>query len=251
MELLKHPNLKESMKALQNGIAKSHCCILSANCSVRYSGRAESFLPLGDRIIFIKPDTTILLHQTSGSQPVNWMPGKTVHNVIMEDGKLSLISTRQSPSEKLKIDISKIHFINTMQMEDTETIQTVGTEKDMADMIMNNPDLISNDFKPVNQEEQTKYGFIDVMGKDKDKNLVIVECKRYNADLSAVTQLRRYVEKIKNSKGIKNVKGIVAAPKISKNALQMLNDWGFEFKKVEPPKYFEERKKSQTKLDGF
>ena len=35
-----------------------------------------------------------------------------------------------------------------------------------------------------------------------NKTLTIVECKRYTGDLKAVSQLRRYVEKIKSSKGI-------------------------------------------------
>jgi hypothetical protein len=251
MELAKFPDNETALKILQTGISKSQCCIMSANCSVKYSGRAESFLPFGDRIVFIKPDTTILLHQTTGSQPVNWMPGKTVHNVINENGKLVLISVRQSPVEKLRVEIEKVYFINTMKLEDSEELQSHGSEKEMSEMIYKNPALIDADFKPVSTEEQTKYGFIDVFGYDKNKTLVVVECKRYNADLGAVTQLRRYVEKIKSAKGVEKVRGVIAAPKISKNALKMLEDWRFEFRKIDPPKHFEEQKKKQTKLDHF
>jgi RecB family endonuclease NucS len=118
-------------------------------------------------------------------------------------------------------------------------------------MIYDNPKLISEDFKPLSREEHTKYGFIDVFGHDKNGTLIIVECKRYKADLGAVTQLRRYVEKIMKDKGLKEVKGIIAAPKISPNAHKMLHDWGFDFKKVEPPKFFEEKKKKQSTLDVF
>ncbi|MBI4141199.1 DUF91 domain-containing protein, partial [Candidatus Woesearchaeota archaeon] len=125
------------------------------------------------------------------------------------------------------------------------------TEEDMSKMLYSNPELIELGFKPVSQEEQTKYGFIDVFGTDKDGVLTVVECKRYCADLSAVTQLRRYVEKIKESKGIDTVRGIIAAPKITDNAKNMLEDWGFKFISVNPPKYLEEFDKKQSKLDFF
>jgi len=46
--------------------------------------------------------------------------------------------------------------------------------------------------------------------KDTKGNLVVVECKRYGADYNAVSQLQRYVEKIKQSKGISKVRGILA-----------------------------------------
>ncbi|MBW2972382.1 DUF91 domain-containing protein, partial [Candidatus Woesearchaeota archaeon] len=132
-----------------------------------------------------------------------------------------------------------------------QKIQIIGTERDMSEMIYNNPALIAPDFKPVSMEEQTQYGFIDVFGYDKDNNLVIVECKRYCADLSAVTQLRRYVEKMKKAKGTENVLGVVAAPKITANALTMAEDWGYRFVAVDPPKYKERYNKDQKTLEGF
>jgi hypothetical protein len=79
----------------------------------------------------------------------------------------------------------------------------------------------------------------------------VIECKRYRGDLSAVTQLRRYVEKIKEAKGVDNVRGILICPKISPNALRMLQDCGFSFKAVNPPNYLERYDKGQKRLDGF
>jgi RecB family endonuclease NucS len=250
MILEKYPSNEKALEILNDGINKKHACIISAHCTARYSGRAESYLEEGDRIIFIKPDTTILIHQNTGSQPVNWMPNNTVHRAELEGDKLILTSARISPPEKLVIELRKIHFINTLEMDDNKKLQSQGSEKDMSDMIYANPHLISKDFKPISREEQTKYGFIDVFGHDKGI-LTIIECKRYNADLGAVTQLRRYVEKMKKDKGLEKVKGIIAAPKISANALKMLQDWGFEYRKIEPPKYFEERKKKQATLKSF
>ncbi|MBS3132897.1 DUF91 domain-containing protein [Candidatus Woesearchaeota archaeon] len=65
-------------EALKNG--KS--VVLGCNCSVNYSGRAESFLADGDRIIIIKSDKTLLIHQPHGSNPVNYMKEGSSHKLL-------------------------------------------------------------------------------------------------------------------------------------------------------------------------
>ena len=89
-----------------------------------------------------------------------------------------------------------MYFFNSQKLEDGRSIVISGTEADMAKMLYEKPEMIEKGFTPVSQEEQTKYGFIDVLGVDKDGMLTVVECKRYCADLGAVTQLRRYVERL-------------------------------------------------------
>ena len=225
--------------------------VFSADCEVTYSGRAEAFLPQGERLIIIKSDKTLLIHQPEGNAPINYMKPGTTHSFVKKDDGTYLCSQNLALKEFLDIKLNKIHFANSHPLTDGQKLTLVGSEKDMSDMIYANPELISDDFKPVSREEQTRYGFIDVFGHDGKGNLVIVECKRYGADLSTVQQLRRYVEKIKESKGIDNVKGIVAAPKITGNAEKMLNDWGFTFVSVNPPKYKERYDKKQRSLAAW
>ncbi|MBW2971600.1 endonuclease NucS [Candidatus Woesearchaeota archaeon] len=236
---------------IRDAIRRNETIVIGCECEVEYSGRAEAFLPLGERLIIIKADNTLLVHQPEGNAPINYMKPDAKHSVRVEDGCLLLSSQNLTLKEYLEIKMRKVHFVNSHLLKDGQKIQIIGTEKDMSEMIYSNPSLISPDFKPLSMEEHTKYGFIDVFGYDKDNNLVIVECKRYNADLAAVTQLRRYVEKMKKLKGTTNVRGIIAAPKISGNAEQMAKDWGFSFIPVEPPKYKEKYKKDQRTLDRF
>ena len=234
---------------LKSALEKSQAIVLGCNCEVKYSGRAESFLPDGDRIILIKEDKTLLIHQPTGNNPVNYMKAGSSHIFTIE-GEKGILKSKNS-KEFLEVSINRIHFFNYLKMSDGKSIVLTGTEKDMADMLMKNPSLIEGGFKPFSQEEHTKYGFIDVFGTDKFNNMAVVECKRYCADLSAVTQLRRYVEKIMDSKGIKNVRGILAAPRITPNAEKMLKDWGFSFVEVAPPKYLEKFDKNQQSLHTF
>ena len=236
---------------LTDAIARNETIVLAGTCSIRYSGRAESYLGPGDRIILIKRDKSILVHQPTGNAPINYMKPDASHTATLEGNTLVLRSKNLALKEFLDITIERVHFYNSQKLEDSQTIIVAGTEEDMSNMLYNNPELVEAGFKPVSREEQTKYGFIDVFGADKNGVLTIVECKRYCADLSAVTQLRRYVEKMMVSKGVAKIRGILAAPKITENAKKMLEDWGFEFKSIKPPKYLEEFDKKQAKLDFF
>ena len=238
------------MEDVNKAIETGKTVIIGCRCTVTYSGRAESFLEEGDRIVIIKPDKTLLIHQPSGSNPVNYMKEKASHKFVRKRGGYALNSESEDKKEFIEIAMTKIHSCQILELKDGKKLMLAGSEKDMADMIYKEPKLISATFRPVSREEQTEYGFIDVFGYDKG-NLVIIECKRYNADFNAVDQLLRYVKKVKRMRGIKNVVGMIAAPKISKNALQMLADNGCQFKKIIPPKYHERFNKNQQTLSGF
>ncbi|MEM2916308.1 MAG: endonuclease NucS [Candidatus Woesearchaeota archaeon] len=243
--------LNDYITLLADALKRNETIVFGCNCTIRYSGRAESFLNEGDRVIMIKSDNALLVHQPTGNAPINYMKPGTGYTVRTDGNKLVLKATNILEKESMEITIFRVHFFNSHKLEDGQAIVIAGTEEDMSNMLYKNPELVEEGFKPVSQEEQTKYGFIDVLGTDKDGVLTVVECKRYVADLAAVTQLRRYVEKLMASKGITKVRGILAAPKITPNAEKMLKDWGFSFVSVKPPKYLEEFDKKQKRLDFF
>ena len=239
--------------AFKEALDKSRVIMLSCCCEIHYSGRAESFLGSGDRLIIIKADKTLLIHQPEGSSPINYMKEGTSYTLVKEKegGKLVLRCSNIPLKEYMDIFISRVYSFHQLQLEDSAKIQLIGSERDMSDMIYNNPALIEQGFKPLSREEHTKYGFIDVFGYDKNSVLVVIECKRYTADLKAVDQLQRYVKKIKQLRGLDKVRGILAAPEISPNTLQMLTDNGFEYRKISPPKYLERFNKGQKMLGEY
>ncbi len=243
--------LSEYIGLLNDALKRNETVVFGCTCTIRYSGRAESFLGEGDRIIVIKSDNTLLVHQPMGTAPINYMKPGTGYQAHIDENKMVLKATNILEKENMEITVYRVHFFNAHKLADGQIISVAGTEEDMSNMIYENPELIEKGFRPVSQEEQTKYGFIDVLGTDKEGILTVVECKRYVADLAAVTQLRRYVEKLCASKGITKVRGILAAPKITPNAEKMLNDWGYSFVSVKPPKYLEEFDKKQQRLDVF
>ena len=168
-----------------------------------------------------------------------------------DDYHLLLKAYNSSTKEHLELNISRVYDLMAKNLIDNQKQVLAGTEADMSDMIRDNPHLISEDFKPLSREEHTKFGFIDVFGHDGNGNLVIIECKRYTSGLDAVHQLRRYVEKMKDLRGIKKVQGVLASPRISPNAEEMLKTWGFEWRQIEPPMRLLRYKKSQRTIIDF
>ncbi len=236
---------------VEEAVSKGQTVVLLAKCEIWYSGRAESYLPLGDRIILVKEDSAVIVHQPNGNNPINYMKPGTKVSMNFDDGKLFMNCRNLINKEFLDLRIDSIYSFSTRKLMDGQDIQIEGTEKDMAEMMYNKPELVEKGFRPLSREEHTKYGFIDLFGLDREGKLVVVECKRYRADLPAVSQLRRYVEKIEESKGITHVRGILAAPKITENALKMLQDWGFEFVSINPPRYLEKYDRDQKSLAHF
>jgi len=246
-------NLSEFRVIFNESLNSNKTISFFCKCRILYSGRAEAELEEGDRLIIIKSDNSLIVHQPEGSAPVNYMKAESSIEIQETNHSLILISKNQKYKDELQITITKIYGFQAQKLEDGQKITLAGSEKDMSDMIKNNPELISKDFLPLSREEHNKFGFIDVFGHDGAGNLVIIECKRYTAGLSAVEQLRRYVEKMSELKGInKNkIKGILAAPDIAKNAEEMLISWKYKFKKINPPKKLEKYNKNQKSLREF
>jgi len=238
---------------IKNAIEKKAFIVIAAECEVWYHGKVESYLVEGDRIIIIKQDRVLLVHQPGGVNPINYMKENTEHRLVEEKDGVYLKSKNIFLKDYMDIKLHKIHFVSTHLLDDVGDILVSGSERDMSDMIYENPLLIEEGFKPFSREEHTKFGFIDVFGTDKNGKIVVIECKRDFADFKAVNQLHRYIHKIMKSKGVKEetIRGIIAAPRMSENALVMLKEQGYEFKSVSPPKYLAQYDSKQKKLGEY
>lgn len=221
------------------------------HCTITYSGRAEAYLPRGDRTLIFKQDGVLLIHQPVNGNPINYLKAGCSISFEKIDNHVILHAKSADGKEFLDVEIFRVYDLMQRKLEDGQKQELQGTEKDMSDMIKENPTLISKEFKPLSREEHTKVGFIDVFGHDGDGALVVVECKRYSASLACVTQLRRYVEKIKQLRGIENVKGVMASPGITPNAQVLLNEHGFIWVAVDPPKRLERHNRGQKRLGEF
>jgi len=241
------PSREEIVKILNRALSSDAVITLFAYCRVFYDGRAKSELGPGDRVIIIKPDGSFLIHQKNKREPANWQPPGSVVSIVVEDGKIILKSVRRKPKETLEVELIKTYLVSYFQAEDYEELALTGSEAEMADLIFENPSLIEEGFKPLFREKPIKHGIVDVLGRDKHGNLVVLELKRRRADLHAVSQLKRYVESLREEHG--NVRGILIAPSITAGAKKLLEKEGLEFKKLNPPKRERNNKGMQKTLD--
>jgi len=229
-------DFSEFRETFEKAVQKGELLAFFCQCSIRYSGRAEAFLDRGDRLIVLKQDKTLLIHQPEGGNPINYMKAPVELELLHMNTHYLLKAYQPQIKDYLDIEIYRIYECLNRRLEDGQKQELVGTERDMSDWIMQNPHVISKAFKPLSRE---------------DGSLVIVECKRYTANLDAVTQLRRYVEKIIELKGVKKVKGVLASPAISPNAEAMLKKWGYRWVRVQPPKRLERYNKQQRSIADF
>ena len=257
-KILEKPNFEDAHNLIEEALRKRATIIIYTCCRVEYEGRALSELDWGERIIMIKPDGAFLIHQDKKVEPVNWQPPKSKTKAYIQDDVLFLESRRRTPKELLSVEIKKIQFINYANIEDFEELEQAGYEKDMSDMIMEKPHLIEDGFIPTTREYSVEHGFIDILGKDSDNNLMVLELKARKAGVSAVKQLRRYLQDLENTENDylrevevekKKIRGLLVAPSIMNDALELLEEEGIEFVEVEPPRELKRDKK--VTLDFF
>ena len=228
-KLLTEPELEEAIEFINNH-KRTHVLVIYAQCKVDYNGRAKSKLDYGNRLIITKPDGTIMIHGRTKREPINWQPPGCTLSAFIQDGKVIIKSIRRNPKEIVVVECPYIYTILACDCEEGK-FTLYGSEKEMVDKVMQEPELLFKGFKPLKNEYPTPYGSIDLLGVDEEGNLVIVEFKRATAQLSAVSQLKRYVDYFE--KRGEKVRGILVAPDVTLSAYRLLKEYGFEYVKLD------------------
>jgi len=207
--------------------------LISGDCNVDYRGRAKSFLDWGERMIIVKQDGTVLVHRPELREPVNWQPSDSKTEFKLRKDMLILKTHHNKPPEKMKITFRKIKFITITSLKDNAKLLLSGMESDVVNNIIENPDIIEEGLRICKREKHVKSGMIDLFGYDKNHTPVIIEVKRSLASISAVHQLRMYVNDIKKDVNEANVRGILCAPRIPDMIKNLLTDYELEWQEVE------------------
>jgi endonuclease len=230
-------------------LAQARAIILVCSCSVEYWGRSRSVIGNGERIIIFKPDSTLIVHSPSGFKPVNWMSAPTDTSADIVDGKVVLFSQRTSkPNEEIKITVDKVVGYESFEgLSDKEELTVTHTERDMRDWLAAHPSEVDPAFRLKSVEYKTPLGYFDLYGKI-DEKYCVVELKSVAAGLPAVLQLKRYRDWLCEHLRQETV-GILMAPSISKNPLNLVKKEGLIFKKFNVHKL--EIKKEKHTLENW
>ena len=200
---------------------------------VDYRGRARSLLDWGERVVMIKQDGTVLVHRPVMREPVNWQPTGSKTDFSVKDERLILRSRHTSPPEKMKITFRSLKMVVVSSLCDNANLAITGMEADVVNQIISDPGVIEEGLRISKREKHVKSGMIDLFGYDKDHVPVVIEVKRSLASISAVQQLRMYVNDVKKDVKKANVRGILCAPRVPDMVKKLLSDYDLEWQEVE------------------
>ena len=246
-EILVDPSSQEAENVVNKAFQRRAVVVIVGDCSVHYHGRASSKLTAGERVAIIKEDGALLVHRPSGYEPVNWMPGQNIaYNAKAKDKMLEVRAVRRKPAESIRLVFNRIQLLSCMDLRDSGDFSLHASEEDMHRAILLKPSLLETGFKPISYEKKVEPGFMDIYGIDRNGKLVVVEVKRKTAGKEAVLQLAKYMEAVKR-KANREVRGILAAPDIAKDAHRTLETFGLEFVQVDPRKCAETLQQAETR----
>ena len=226
------PSATDAKKVIDEALEKSLAIVVIGSCEILYRGRASSALGAGERILIITNDKALLIHRSYGYRPVNWQPAGCNFRVHQASNKLEITAVRSKPLESVNVVFDKIYSISILNLVDESKLCLYASEMDMKKAILYRPSLIEGGFTPITSEKEIVTGFVDVFGRDKNGNYVIVEIKRGRATKTAALQLARYTEDLR--KGGSNVRGILVAENVTKGAQRSITSLNLEFKRLSP-----------------
>ena len=245
IELSKSPTIL--LKELNSYIRK-RMIIISGLCSALFDGRIKSRLEESDRLLIIKPDETIILHNPYGVKPIQWQrPNVGRIKFNLNDNMIEMETYRPKTDESFFITFKKIYHVFVYYAKVTsETPEIIGHEKDFVQHLIENPQLIEEGFKVLEHEKITEVGSIDIFGVDTSGNHVIIEVKKQSASPADAHQLKRYFDHYCESNDITSVRGILIASSVPKKVKKQLNMYSLEFHVIPWQKIFPTLKRPLT-----
>jgi len=229
------PGTEAARAFLDDALDRGALVTVFGRCTVEYDGRAASTLGPGDRHLMLKPDGSVLVHTEEGQQPVNWQPPGCTHEVSVTGNRLRLRSERTTPREELLVEFESVGHAAAFDARDEGEFALSGTEADLRERILEDPDLVEPGFTPLATERDTAAGAVDVYGQDERDRVVVLELKRRRVGPDAAGQLRRYVDALRRElHADTEVRGILVAPSVTDRARRLLAEQGLEFVALGP-----------------
>jgi len=214
--------------------------IVIARCSVDYAGRLSAHLPLANRLLIVKADSSVLVHSDGGSyKPLNWMSPPC--RLAEEPGRW--VVTGKS-GETLTIEIEQIVSDTSFDLGVDPGLVKDGVEAHLQELLAAQMHVLGEGWRLVRREFPTPIGPVDLMCRDAAGGSVSIAIKRRgdidgasategtasrggahvaveikrHAGIDAVEQLTRYLELLNRDPLLAPVKGVLAAQTIKPQA---------------------------------
>jgi hypothetical protein len=203
--------------------------LLVARCEVRYTGRLNAVLPEAVRLLILKADGSVLVHDDAGGyKPLNWMTAPTT----VDDRGDTLVVRKPKTEDVLEIALIEVLSDVTHDMGESAALQKDGVERDLQEALAATPDALGEDLTLVKREWPTEVGPVDLMCRADDGEWVAVEIKRI-ATIEAVEQLTRYLGFIRADPAKHTCRGILAAQRLKPQAVALADARGIRCVEVD------------------
>lgn len=170
----------------------------------------------------------------SGLKPKNWMPDSSV---VVEDSDERLIVEyiRGSRHERLEVYFAAKYDDRELRSEMHGRLVKLGSEREVGDLLERDIDALGEPgLKLVAREFRTSVGPIDLLCEDVEGRATIIELKRHGATPEVVYQTLRYIDALAGHPDFagRTIRGIIAAPSISKETQRLCAETGIAFRRV-------------------
>lgn len=182
--------------------------LVVAECSIEYAGRLRASLPAARRLILVKDDGTVIVHADKGHKALNWMSPPCT---IVEKAEGWVVTG--SKGETLEISIDEIHSDTAIELGFEPGLTKAGSEDELQALLAINPHVIEPGARLITREHRTDLGPIDLLLTDPAGGTIVIEVKRV-AEIDAVDQLIRYLERLEADSTLQPTRGIVVAQRV-------------------------------------
>jgi RecB family endonuclease NucS len=195
--------------------------LIVARCEVTYTGRVSAVLPEAVRLLILKDDGSVLVHDDAGGyKPLNWMTAPTF---LADDGD-RLVVTKPKSEDALEIRLLEVLSDVAHDMGESAALQKDGVERDLQEALAAAPNALGEPLTLVRREWQTEIGPVDLMCHGAG-DWVAVEVKRIGT-IEAVEQLTRYLDFIRRDPAKDGCRGILAAERLKPQAIALAESRG-------------------------
>ena len=199
-----------------------------ADCTVRYEGRLNAFLPSATRLVMVKADGCVAVHADGGAyKPLNWM---NAPNTLTDDGDVWTVFNPKG--ERLIIEFGDVHFETDLALGEDPGLQKDGVELELQRLLAERPETFGEGMSLIRREYPTPIGPVDLLCRDGAGDTVAIEVKR-RGEIDGVEQLTRYLEFLNRDTRLAPVRGVFAAQVVKPQARVLAEDRGIAWVEVD------------------
>jgi hypothetical protein len=157
----------------------------------------------------------------------------TPPTAIEEEPGLLVVRKRAGRSEdRLEIRLLEVLSDVEQEMGEAAPLEKDGVEAHLQELLAESPGALGEPLRLVQREWATDVGPVDLMCRDEDGAWVAVEVKRI-AEIDAVEQLSRYLERIRLDPARSRCRGILAAQRVKPQAATLAEARGIRCVEVD------------------